>query len=45
LKKTPDGEIQIQTINDLQAPIYYKKGKTKIKTQNAEKFPQKPKTK
>ena len=40
VEKTPDGEIQIQTINDLQAQIDYRKGKTKIKTQNAEDFPQ-----
>ena len=43
VEKTPEGEIQIQTINDLQAQIDYKKGKTKIKTQNAEDFPQIPK--
>ena len=43
VEKTPDGEIQIQILNEAQAEIDYKKGKIKIKTQNAEDFPQIPK--
>ena len=43
IEKTPDGEIQISLVNDTQAEIDYKKGKTKIKTQSADDFPQIPK--
>ena len=43
IEKTPEGEVQIRTVNDNQIEIDYKKGKTKIKTQNAEDFPKIPK--
>ena len=43
VEKTPDGEVQIRRINEDQVEIDYKKGKTKIKTQNPDDFPQIPK--
>ncbi len=43
VEKSPEGDLQIRVLNEGQAEIDYKKGKTKIKTQNADDFPQIPK--